>query len=177
MATVTSSNLTKLKKKLIPPTDGQDTLRLRTATITSIASDGRATIVLNGVTVTNVPVLDTLGATLVANDVVQVLSYRGSLLVLGDIYPGPPAPVNLAEAVGSVSITPVANTPTSQTVTYPTLSGSGTICGFATANTTVPGSTLLECSVSSLTTTSTVVTLYRTNTTSTFIFYLIRRAT
>jgi hypothetical protein len=78
----TSSNLTKLRKKLIPPPDGQDVAKLRTATVTSVGSDGTLTINLNGADVPGVPVLSGSGDFLTGRTV-QVISYRGSLLVIG----------------------------------------------------------------------------------------------
>lgn len=86
-----SINLSKIKKKLNPEPDGQGLLRLQTATVTAIASDGTVDISLNGATVADVPVLGS--ARFVSGQAVQVLSYRGSLLVLGGsgkaVQPGP----------------------------------------------------------------------------------------
>jgi hypothetical protein len=78
----TNANLTKLRKKLIPPPDGQDVAKLRAATVTAVASDGTLTITLNGASIAGVPVLAGSGDFLVGRSV-QVLSYRGSLLVIG----------------------------------------------------------------------------------------------
>jgi hypothetical protein len=78
----TSSNLTKLRKKLIPPPDGQDVAKLRTAVVTALASDGTLSINLNGAVIDGVPVLNGAGDLLVGR-AVQVISYRGSVLVLG----------------------------------------------------------------------------------------------
>jgi hypothetical protein len=77
----TSSNLTKLRKKLIPQPDGQDVLRLRTAVISSVNANGTANLTLNGASVPSVPALGS--AALWAGSTVQVLSYRGSLLIIG----------------------------------------------------------------------------------------------
>lgn len=75
--------------------------------------------------------------------------------------------------VGSVSITPVANTPTSVTVNYgQTLTGSafrGTIAPI----TTVPGTQVTGVGLSSITSTSCIVWLTRTNTTSTRVDFVI----
>lgn len=76
-----TARLSKIKKQLIGEDDGQDVLRLRTATVSAVNADGTASIVLNGVTVTSVPVL--MGAVVTASAVVQVLSYRGSLIIIG----------------------------------------------------------------------------------------------
>ena len=72
---------TKIKKKLIPTPDGQDVLRLRTGTVSALNANGTVSVTLNGATVTNVPVLS--GALVLVGAVVQMLSYRGSLLVIG----------------------------------------------------------------------------------------------
>lgn len=77
----TSINLSKIKKKLNPEPDGQGLLRLQSATVTAIASDGTVDILLNGATVADVPCLGS--ARFAVNQAVQVLSYRGSLLVIG----------------------------------------------------------------------------------------------
>lgn len=78
----TNANLTKLRKKLIPPPDGQDVAKLRAGIVTAIGSDGTVTLSLNGSSIAGVPVLNGAGDILVGR-AVQVLSYRGSLLVLG----------------------------------------------------------------------------------------------
>jgi hypothetical protein len=72
---------TKIKKKLVPQPDGQDVLRLRAGVISSINTNGTVSVTLNGATVTNVPALS--GALFLVGAVVQLLSYRGSLLVIG----------------------------------------------------------------------------------------------
>ena len=72
---------TKIKKKLVPPPDGQDVLRLRAAEVTSIEDDGTITVILNDAEVSDVPVLS--GAAVVVGETVQLLSYRGSLLAIG----------------------------------------------------------------------------------------------
>lgn len=76
-----SPNLTKLRKKLVPTPDGQDELKLRTAIVTAVNSDGTLDITLAGVTVAGVPRL--MEASVAVGTVVQVLAYRGSLLVIG----------------------------------------------------------------------------------------------
>ena len=75
-------DLTKIKKKLNPPPDGQDVAKLRAATVSAIDSaTGAVSIVMNSATLENVPVLGS--ARFVVGTPVQVLSYRGSLLVIG----------------------------------------------------------------------------------------------
>jgi hypothetical protein len=75
-------------------------------------------------------------------------------------------------AVGSVSITPTANTPTGVTVNYTALTGAS-FAGFATASTTVPGSNVEETSITSVDSNSAVVYIYRTNTTVTTVFWMV----
>lgn len=161
---------TKLLKKINPDSDGEDTLRLRVGVVSTVNSDGTVNVTISGVTIPNVPRL--LDSSMATGAAVQVLSYRGSLLVLGRVSTGNPSRV-----VGAVNITPTANTPSSQTVTYPSLGGTGAICGQTTANSAVPGSQVTETSISSLGATSSIVWIYRTNTTTTTIFYTIERAT
>lgn len=72
----------KIKKKLGGrEDDGQDVLRLRTATVGAVNVDGTVDLVLSGVTVEDV---SKIGSAVVdVGQEVQVMSYRGSLLVLG----------------------------------------------------------------------------------------------
>ena len=164
-------DLTTLRRKLIPETDGQDPARLRVGTVTAVNSDGTVDVTLNGTAVANVPVLDSADG-LDTDVVVQMLGYRGSLLVLGPVRTGYPD-----EVCRAVSISPTANTPTGQGITYPSLGGTGTIVSFVSPLSAVPGSTVIEVSASSLTATSATVYLYRTNTTATTVHVLIRRVT
>lgn len=83
--TTNGAALSKIKKKLLPPTDGTDVLRLRTAVVAAIGSDGTVDITLSGATITDVPVLGS--ARFAVGSVVQVASYRGSLIILGPAAP------------------------------------------------------------------------------------------
>lgn len=74
-------DLSKIKNKLNPPPDGQDVLRLKVGVVTAISSNGSITVTLNGASVSDVPVLS--GALFLVGAVVQILSYRGSLLAIG----------------------------------------------------------------------------------------------
>lgn len=69
-------------------------------------------------------------------------------------------------ASSSVLITPVANTPTSAGVTWGRPLP-GTVHATATAETSVPGATVLEVSVNAITPTGCNAWIYRTNTTAT----------
>jgi hypothetical protein len=78
---ISGAQLSKIKKKILPPDDGQDTIRLRSAVITAVNSDGTADITLSGVTVAGVSALGS--AVLWPGATVQVMTYRGSLLIIG----------------------------------------------------------------------------------------------
>lgn len=91
--TTNGAALSKIKKKLLPPIDGQDVLRLRSAVVAAIAADGTLTITLSGASIAGVSVLG--GAVFAVGSVVQVLSYRGSLLVIGGATNNSAQPVHL----------------------------------------------------------------------------------
>lgn len=100
----TNANLTKLRKKLIPPPDGQDVAKLRTAVVAAYdTADGSVDLTLNGATIPNVPVLSNVAITVGMS--VQLLSYRGSLLVIGASGNG----AQPVEATGSTSNGSVAS--------------------------------------------------------------------
>jgi hypothetical protein len=91
-------DLTQIKKKILPPQDGQDELKLRVGTVAAIDAAGLVTLTLNGVAVPGVPSLS--GAAFAVGTVVQVLSYRGSLLIIGA---GNSASAQPVEATGSTA--------------------------------------------------------------------------
>jgi hypothetical protein len=76
---------------------------------------------------------------------------------------------------GRVNITPVANTPTSVTVTYPQIRSrtAASLSCQVTANTNVPGSVVQEVSYNSLTVTSVNLWIYRTTATTTELSWLV----
>jgi hypothetical protein len=77
-----TTDFTKLLEKLVPEPGGEDVLRLRTGVVSAIgASSGAVTVTVSGVDVPNVPVLGS--AMFPVGSVVQILSYRGSLLIIG----------------------------------------------------------------------------------------------
>jgi hypothetical protein len=82
----------RVLEKLIPGADGQDVLRLRTGTIEAINSDGTVDVAISGVTVEDIPVLGS-NIGLIEDQACQVLTYRGSLLVLGQVGSGAAGPV------------------------------------------------------------------------------------
>lgn len=81
------TNLTKLKKKLIPEPDGQDVLRLRTGVVSVLNANGTADVVVAGATIPGVKRL--VESSITVGAVVQILSYRGSLLIVGRVATGP----------------------------------------------------------------------------------------
>lgn len=76
-------NYSQLKEKLNPDRDGQDVLQLRVGVVTAINSDGTADVTVNGVTVPKVTRL--AEASVTVGVVVQMLSYRGSLMIIGRV--------------------------------------------------------------------------------------------
>lgn len=72
---------TKLKKKLIPPPDGEDVTKMRSGVVSVVNANGTADVVISGVTVQGIPRLS--GVDVAVGAVVQMISYRGSLLILG----------------------------------------------------------------------------------------------
>lgn len=75
---------TKLSRKLIPPKDGEPVTHLRTGVVDAVNSDGTVNLMMSsGVVVPNVPRL--ASAYTPDGSVVQVISLRGSLLVLGAV--------------------------------------------------------------------------------------------
>jgi len=74
-------DFTRLVEKLNPDPGGEDVLRLRVGTVSAISSTGSATITLSGTPVPGVPALN--NAVFAVGTAVQVLSFRGSLLILG----------------------------------------------------------------------------------------------
>lgn len=76
---------------------------------------------------------------------------------------------------GLATITPVANTPTSTTVTGLSLAGTGSVTGLVQPTTSVPGSEVQEGSISSVSSTGMTLWLYRTNTTPTGMAWFILR--
>lgn len=115
---------TKLRKKLIPEPDGESNLILRTATVDVVNSDGTVDLLMSsGVLIPGVPRL--AGAYAPEDAVVQVLSLRGSLLVLGAVNDGPALGGLQAIKTGTLNAGPTAassfSTPVSFGVTFPAI--------------------------------------------------------
>lgn len=78
-------------------------------------------------------------------------------------------------AQGRVTVTPVASTPTSTAVTGLSLQGSGSVHAWVTAHSHYPGSRVHEVSVSSFSASGTTIWIYRTDTTDTWVWWLMGR--
>jgi hypothetical protein len=74
-------DLSEIRKKIASPADGQDVVRLRVGTISAVNADGTLDVTISGIVVPSVPRLQ--GSPLAVGEVVQLTSYRGSLMVLG----------------------------------------------------------------------------------------------
>lgn len=162
-------DMTRLARQLFPDSGGAGDLQLRAMVVDAVNADGTLDLVSGDETIPDVARLDS--STVFAGDTVQVLAARGQLLVLGSV-----ATASTRRVVGRVQITPVASTPTSAVVTYPSLRGTGTIVGLTATNSVSPG-TVVETAITGLGATSATVWVYRTNTTATYVFYTVERET
>lgn len=110
---------TRLLEKLNPDPGAEDTLRLRVATVTTVNANGTLDLTMSsGVLVPGVPKL--ASAVAPAGAVVQVITLRGSLLVIGAVsgtaVPG--SGVSIQQGTFNVVVNVSAAT-FSQVVTYP----------------------------------------------------------
>jgi hypothetical protein len=116
---------TKLRKKLAPDQDGEPATHLRTATVDAVNSDGTVDLLMaSGVIVPDVPKL--ASAYTPDGSVVQVISLRGSLLVIGPSASGMAGP---SQRVATTVITTPSGTFTATatqvaSVTAPLVAGS-----------------------------------------------------
>jgi hypothetical protein len=112
---------TKLRKKLAPDQDGEPPTHLRTATVDAVNSDGTVDLLMaSGVIVPDVPKL--ASAYTPDGSVVQVISLRGSLLVLGvvaDRAPMSPQMVKTGSTTTGPSGATLFTTAVSFGVTFP----------------------------------------------------------
>jgi hypothetical protein len=97
-------DMTRLLTKLLPEQDGEDYLRMRTGVVADVNTDGTVDVTLSGVMVENVAVLS--GAVVAEGTVVQILTYRGGLLVLGAAGPASVPAQLLSGNVNSGNATP-----------------------------------------------------------------------
>jgi hypothetical protein len=103
---------TKLLSKLSPQPGGEDVLRLRVGIVDSVNADGTLDVGVSGLVIPDISRLD--GPPVAVDDVVQILSYRGSLFVLG-----PRATTAPATPTGVTAFN--TNNPTSTSTTYTSL--------------------------------------------------------
>lgn len=85
---MTGRDLTRLEQRLFPAQDGEAAVRHRSGTVDTVNPDGTVDLILGAVTVPSASVLS--GAVVAPGDVVQVLTWRGDLLVLGQWATAPP---------------------------------------------------------------------------------------
>jgi hypothetical protein len=71
----------KLLAKLMPEPGGEDVARMRVGIVDAVNADGTVNLGIAGIIVPSIPVLSSAGVS--DNAVVNVISYRGSLLVIG----------------------------------------------------------------------------------------------
>lgn len=100
---------TRVLKKIVPEQDGPSPTYLRTGTVVADNGDGTAALTLaDGVTILpSVAVLN--GVTLTAGMIVQVLTFRGGLLILGPSGSRPPVTTPLTRLAQQVSQTGIAS--------------------------------------------------------------------
>jgi energy-converting hydrogenase Eha subunit C len=103
-----SIDYTRLLSKLSPAQDGQDVARLRTGLVMVVNSDGTADVAISGVTIEDVPVLGD-NTMLIVGQACQVLTYRGSLLVLGQSGSGAAGPVVTPSALFTFGTPTITN--------------------------------------------------------------------
>jgi hypothetical protein len=97
---------TALLKKLTPDRDGEPHTHLRTGTVAAVNSDGTLDITMSGgVLVPGVPKLASVFADV--GDAVQMISFRGSLLVLGPVATVAPTSAKMIKT-GSLTAGPSA---------------------------------------------------------------------
>ena len=78
-----TTDYTKLLNKLVPKAGGEDTARIRTMVVSSVNSDGTVNLSTSGVIIPNIPLLGNASA--IVGEPVQVLTIRGSAIVLGPV--------------------------------------------------------------------------------------------
>jgi len=78
-----TTDYTKLLNKLVPKAGGEDTARIRTMVVSSVNSDGTVNLSTSGAIIPNIPQLGNIAVTV--GEPVQVLTIRGSAIVLGPI--------------------------------------------------------------------------------------------
>lgn len=83
---MTTADYTKLLNKLVPKAGGEDTARIRTMVVSSVNSDGTVNLSTSGVIIPDIPRLG--NAAVIVGEPVQVLTIRGSAIILGPVSDG-----------------------------------------------------------------------------------------
>ena len=81
---MTSIDYTKILARIVPKADGEDTVRWRTG-IVAVVNATTLDVTISGVTVADVKMLKHVSATV--NDIAHMVSYRGTLIVVGVVTP------------------------------------------------------------------------------------------
>jgi hypothetical protein len=106
---------TRLRKKLVPEPDGEPATHLRTATVDAVNSDGTVDLLMNsGVVVPDIPKLES--ANVFSGMNVQVISLRGSLLVIGGVSSSPAPSYPVGDVATSTSTEAVTSEETVATI-------------------------------------------------------------
>jgi hypothetical protein len=118
---MTNIDMTKLLSKLIPDVGGEDVVRMRTGIVDAVNADGTVDLGIAGIIVPDIPRL--ASAVVSAGLVVNVISFRGSLLVIGAAATiAAQAPLIARGTVNSPSFTGNSFTvPVSFGVTFPSI--------------------------------------------------------
>lgn len=98
-----TEDLLRVVDRLVPKRDGEPYTTMRTAEVLVDNGDGTRDIELSGVTVPNVPML--AGSVAAVSDIVQVVTWKGALLILGKISDGTPPGSGFTGATGATGAT------------------------------------------------------------------------
>lgn len=74
---------TRVIERILPTPGAEDVLRMRTGVVDEVNSNGTADVLVSGLVIPSLPVMG--GARVVADETVMLLSWRGSLVVLGAV--------------------------------------------------------------------------------------------
>lgn len=80
---MSSTDYTKLLARLLPDAGGEDTLRMRVGVVSAVNVNGTLDVIVSGQIAAGVAQLDSSVAGV--GDVVQMITYRGQLLVIGTV--------------------------------------------------------------------------------------------
>lgn len=106
-------DFSKLLDKLLPPPDGEDMARMRTGVVSTVNADGTVDVGISGLVVPGVARLT--NAPMVAGSIVNIIIWRGGILVIGTTASGPAALVPISTHAQAATAD----------ITAPTTSGTG----------------------------------------------------